>query len=92
MKKTTALLAMFVFAIGFAGSATGVLWAQRKKGPGMKEVQGGVIPQEFGELVAAGGDANSTTLVFRKANNDLGLVKMRGTKVPQVITIIKRDY
>ncbi len=91
MKKTTALLIICVFAALFTGSTAGVLWAQ-KKGQGMKEVQAGVVPTEFGDLVAAGGDANSTTLVFRKKNNELGIVKMRGNKLPPVISIIKREY
>ncbi|MEM7263043.1 MAG: hypothetical protein AAF488_13710 [Planctomycetota bacterium] len=94
MKKTTALFAVTLFSLGFAGSAVGTLWAQRgKKSPAkMEEVNGGVIPNEYGTLVAAGGDAESTTLVFRKSNNDLCVVKMRGSAVPTKVTVIQRQY
>jgi len=91
MKKTTAFLIITLFVAFFGGSTAGVLWAQRG-GKGMKAVQAGVVPTEFGDLVAAGGDANSTTLVFRKKNNELGIVKMRGNRVPPQIMVIKREY
>ncbi len=65
---------------------------KRSQKPKFKESIVGVIPTEFGEVVAISSDQEKTTMVFRDSANVLRIISLRGNRLPPVLQRIDREY
>ncbi len=57
-----------------------------------KEVEIGVVPTEYGELVSMAGTTNNYTLVFKAQDGDLRIVEFRGNRINPKALLLRRKY
>ncbi|MFN0058095.1 MAG: hypothetical protein ACKVX7_06525 [Planctomycetota bacterium] len=93
MNRTMLLIVGLVCVAVIGWSAAGLTWAQGggKKPAEWKDIEAGTVPSEYGDLVGVTGVTGNLVLVFKKSNNDIGILTLSGTKVNAQMTMIKRQ-
>jgi hypothetical protein len=91
-RSTWTLLVVLCFAV-IGWTAAGLSWAQtEKKKDNWKDTEAGVVPLEYGDLIAVTGQTGNLTLIFKNSENNLAILQMQGNKINPQMSIIKRKY